>query len=294
MSVISMTGFGEASAVRGGITVHVEISSINRKQLDLSVNLPRSLQSLEVQLTGMVKQAVTRGRVAVTVQVSGSKGSSVAALSFNEPLAKSFLQSCRQSARILKLQGDLSISDLLRIPGVVVIEEAGADVAKVEPLLKKAAASALRDMLAAREREGKSLARDLTRRLGLMGKAVASLKRRAPRSVADHRAALAKRIAALAPSVTMDPDRLEREVVLFADRSDVTEELTRLDSHLDQALVIMKGDGPSGKSLDFLAQEMLREINTIGSKSSDRVMAHAVVSLKTELERFREQVQNIE
>ena len=287
MSVISMTGFGEASAVRGGITVHVEISSINRKQLDLSVNLPRALQSLEVQLTGLVKQAVTRGRVAVTVQVSGSQGSSVAALRFNEPLAKSFLQSCRQSARILKLQGDLSISDLLRIPGVVVIEEAGADVAKVKPLLQKAA-------VAAREREGKSLARDLTRRLGLMRKVAASLKRRAPQSVADHRVALTKRIAALAPSVAMDPDRLEREVILFADRSDVTEELTRLDSHLDQARVIMNGDGPSGKALDFLAQEMLREINTIGSKSSDREMAHAVVSLKTELERFREQVQNIE
>lgn len=289
-----MTGHGHASASRAGVRADVEVSSINRKQLDLVMNLPRALQALEPDLTAALRKAVTRGRVVVTVQVAGAKGSSVVRLVFNEELAASFLKTARRAARTIGLSGELSLSDLLRLPGMVVVEEAGADVKAAAPLVRRALQDALAGLKVSRETEGRALARDLERRVGLLRKAVAKIRRRAPASVREHRDTLTRRLAALAPGLAIDPDRLEREVVLFADRCDVTEELTRLESHLDQALALMAAPGPSGKSLDFLAQELLREINTVGSKSSDRDIAHAVVAFKTELERFREQVQNIE
>ena len=213
----------------------------------------------------------------------------------NRGLAKAYATELNRLAKELKLTGSLSIDTLMRAPGVLQTNEEASDAedfwASVERALKKA----LEMMLKMREREGSNLQKDLTHRIGTMQKSVARVKKEAPQVQKRYREQLLDRIKNAGLNDTaLDDERLLKEVVYFADRSDVTEEITRLESHFQQYQECLKSPEPVGRTLDFLAQEMNREINTIGSKANDARISKEVVVLKTELEKFREQAQNVE
>ena len=294
MSVRSMTGFGHGTAQSGGLRVDVEISSVNRKQLDIGASLPKALGQLEVRIHEAVGRALHRGRVSVDVAVRGSPELRRKAVRVDHRLAGAYLAELRRAAHLLKVSDDLGASLLLQLPGVLHVETIEDDVGRIAPLLDRALGRALQKLTRMREREGAALARDLLRRVDAMERIARDLRQLAPEAVARHRVALLERLASVRAEVSVPDERIEREIILFADRSDVTEELTRLASHFDQARGLLRRREPAGKALDFLAQEMYREINTTGSKANDAAMAGRVVLFKTELDRFREQVQNIE
>lgn len=294
MSARSMTGFGRGTAAAGGLRVEVEVSSVNRKSLDVILNLPKSLGALESRVHEAVGQVLSRGRISVDVQVRESAAERRESVRVDADLAAAYLKALRATAKKLKLADDLSARLLLQLPGVIRMESPEDDVETIWPILQKALQQALQAIDRMRAREGQALARDLEARLTLKRNLLAEIRQHAPAAVARYREALRTRIQALRLEADIPADRLEREVVMFAERADITEEMTRLDSHLEQAAGLLRSKEPAGKALDFVAQEMGREINTIGSKANDAEIAKRVVLFKTELDRFREQVQNIE
>ncbi len=294
MTIRSMTGFGRGHAQAGGVRVDVEVSSVNRKQLDVLVNMPRPLQSLESLVVEQVSPHLSRGRVQVLVNVQSITSREQSPIRINTALAKACVAELRRMARQLDISPDISISEVARLPGIIEVRDAGHDPEVVRPALASALEKALAALDNMRKREGKALLADVSQRIGFLEKLSAQILRRAPQLTASFRDALRQRIAAVVTDVEISDERLEKEVIVYADRCDVTEELTRLRSHFGQARQIIGRKEPAGRSLDFLAQEMFREINTIGSKASDAEITPVVVQFKTELERFREQVQNIE
>ena len=291
----SMTGYGHAECARDGYKVGVEISSVNRKQLDLSVVLPRDLEVLEAQVREVVAQALSRGKVTVRVnlQLSGARGQVRPRL--NRELARAYLKELQLLAREFKLASPVTLDLLIQAPGVL---EAGSEARDAEtfwPALQTALRQALEAMLRTRQHEGAHLEKDLARRIQLMRRSAARIRRRAPLVQKRYRQQLLQRLrAAGLPHVAEEDERLMKEIVLFADRSDISEELARLESHFHQFAEARQATEPVGRLLDFLAQEMNREINTIGSKANDALIAREVVLLKTELEKFREQAMNVE
>ncbi|HMP95748.1 MAG TPA: YicC family protein [Kiritimatiellia bacterium] len=293
MTVQSMTGFGHGNAQGGGLRILVEVSSVNRKQLDVVVNAPRTLLSLEPWLVEQVSRRISRGRVTLQLAVQHAGGHAFGVVIDNR-LARRTADALKQLARHCDVDPAVTVGDLLRIPGIVTASSADPQAEAVKPLLAKALDQALDAFTAMRRREGVALARELSTRLDHLEKISAAVSRRAPALVKHYRRALSQRVRALAGELPVPDERLEKEVVLMADRSDITEELTRLGSHIEQARGMLRQKEPSGRSLDFLAQEMFREINTIAAKASDARIAASVVQFKAELERFREQTQNIE
>ncbi len=293
VTVFSMTGFGHGGAMSDDCRIEADITTVNRKQLDLNIQLPRVLQSLEPRVTDIVASRLVRGRVAVNITLDRKDGE-VTSIRIREDLVRSVVKQCEQAASRTGIASGVTMADLIRIPGLMIMEERAVDPETVAPVVERAVRAALKECEAMRKREGETLGADLGRRVDALRKHVAYIRRRAPRLVREYRQQLRERIERLREDVDIPADRLEREVILYADRSDITEELTRLLSHLEQADTLLSKGKAVGRSLDFLAQELLREINTVGSKSSDAAVAQRVVTFKSELERFREQVQNIE
>lgn len=289
-----MTGHGRGVAVGGGLKVEVEITSVNRKQLDLAFNLPKALALLESRVQEELARNLSRGRITLDVAIHGSAQRRRESIHIDEDAAAAYVAAFRKTSKKLGLRDDLSIRDLIDLPGVLHADPIEDDVEEVWPLLQGALRKALVGLLKMRTREGARLADDLAARIELLAGIVEKIRRIAPDVVARYRETLRARIRTIASEAGITDDRIEREVIVFADRSDITEETTRLGSHLAQARQFFRAKESSGKSLDFLAQEMNREINTIGSKANDAAIAQHVVAFKTELERFREQVQNIE
>lgn len=290
----SMTGFGHGSARRGGIGADLEITSVNRKQFDAQVNLPREYSALEPRIRAGLGRALSRGRVTVAVRLAFSTEACRSAVRVNEPLARAGVEAVRAAAHRLKLPDDLGASWLLRVPGWVVFEPPGGDVDAAWPAVEAALEQALRALNRMRETEGRALGRDLSRLVASLRRRIARIRKRAPDVPRRYRERLAARMAELGLHGLPEDDRLIREVAVMAERSDIREEITRLSSHADQAMQRLRGPEPCGRTLDFLAQEMGREINTIGSKAGDAEIAAEVVAFKAELEQLREQVQNIE
>jgi uncharacterized protein (TIGR00255 family) len=289
-----MTGYGQGQAQGGGVRVAIELTSVNRKQLDIGVQIARPLAMLEPWIIEELSRTISRGRVTVQVVVTASGRDGGVSVTVDRARAVAVHRAMADTAKALGLSTEIALADVLRVPGVMAVEEAGHDPEAVRPVLRRALTAAVKSFLAMRAREGRTLAGDLGRRLAAMETEVERIARRAPDLVSSYRDALKARIQVLLGEGRVDDERLEREVVLFADKTDITEEIIRLRSHLAQARRMLKGREPAGRALDFLAQEMFREINTIGSKASDAVVSPLVVHFKTGLERFREQVQNIE
>ena len=290
-----MTGYGRGECSQDGFKVTAELGAVNRRQSEISVNLPREMEMLETQVRDVINREIARGRVTARLGIHTANGRLSAQAHINLPLAKAYTTELGKLAKQLKLSGDVTLDQVLRAPGVFQTDEELVDAEAIWPAVEKALRQALTALLKMREREGGHLARDLTARVGVMRRAMEKIQKQAPQTAENHRQQLLTRIrAAGLENIPPDDERLLKEVVLFADRSDISEELTRLQSHFQQFEDCRQAKEPVGRTLDFLAQEMNREINTIGSKANDSVVAREVVTLKAELEKFREQAQNVE
>ena len=291
----SMTGYGRGGHAQNGFKISVELSAVNRRQSEISLNLPRELEMLEAPLRDAINAKISRGRVIARVLVHAGGSQLSARMHINLPLARAYTTELNRLAKKLKLSGQVTLDQLIRAPGVLQTDEELVEAEKIWPVLEQALKEALAALVKMREREGEHLARDLAGRIGAMRKAVRIIQKQAPLTAKNYRQQLVERIkTAGLETPAPEDERLLKEIVLFADRSDISEELTRLESHFQQFEDCRKSKEPVGRTLDFLAQEMNREVNTIGSKANDAVISRAVVTLKAELEKFREQAQNVE
>lgn len=288
-----MTGFGHGECRVDGLRIEVEISSVNRKQFDLQMHLPRAMQVLESRIQNEVGGAVSRGRVTVGVQVT-AVGTMVHRVRVNRALAKAYVDAIRATSKELGLPDTMDSRTLAVLPDLLAVEHPEEDTERMWPVLSRALRQALARLVRMRRAEGRALAADIARRADALEARLGAMERRAPDASRRHREGLTRRLAEAGFPPAGHEDRIAREIALLAEKTDVCEEITRLRSHLAQARRLLRDSGPSGRSLDFLAQEMFREINTIGSKSADAAIAAEVVEFKAELERVREQVQNVE
>lgn len=290
-----MTGYGRGDSIEGAYKITTEISSVNRKQSEIAVNLPRELELLEPRVRNEVNRRVARGRVTVKVLLHAGEGVSSGKVQLNTALAKAYARELARLAKELNIPGPITLDHLLRAPGVLRTDDLSNEAEAVWPAVEKSLDQALTALVAMRVREGVHLAKDLKKRIAVMKKSVGLIRVEAPGMVKRYQAQLRERIqnAGLALPAETD-ERLLKEVVYFADRSDISEELTRLASHFKQFDELSKSAEPVGRTLDFLAQEINRELNTIGSKATDQTISREVIGLKAELEKFREQVQNVE
>jgi uncharacterized protein (TIGR00255 family) len=291
----SMTGYGRGEHTQEGYKITAEVSTVNRKQAEFNVYLPRELEPLDARVRGEINKRIARGRVTARVTLHVTESALISHAQVNMALARAYTRELRKLAAELKLAGEVTLDVLARAPGVFQADTALADADHFWPGIQKAVNGALDACVTMRTREGAHLLKDLKARIAAMRKAVTKVQKEAPAMVERYREALRERIrTAGLPLPAEEEERLQKEIIYFADRSDISEELTRLQSHFKQFDECCKSDEPVGRTLDFLAQEMNREVNTVGSKASDSVIAREVVLLKTELEKFREQVQNVE
>lgn len=288
----SMTGFGAGRGATAGEEIDVEVRSVNHKYCEVKARLPRELSALEQDVVRAVKERLARGGVEVSVRRTAAGGS--VAPQVDVALAESYARAFGEVQARLGLPGAVTLGDVLAAEGVIRLAERAVNVQAAGAALGTALVGALDALVAMRAREGEALARDLSVRLEAVEAAVARVAELSPQIVEQQRRRLAERIAELTGGVALDPARLVQEVALFADRTDVAEEITRLRSHVAQVRSLLAGSDPAGRKLDFLVQEMHREVNTIGSKSQSAELASIVVGLKAEIERMREQVQNVE
>lgn len=289
----SMTGFGSGRAVAGDEEIAVELKSLNHKFCEVKARLPRELQALEPVIVKAVKDRLARGAVEVTVRRSAM------AQSGNVPqvdttLAKEYRRAMSELARAVGVDDAPRLEHFLNVPGLIRLEERTANLADAETALLQALEVALSALQKMRKVEGEGLEHDLRTRLAFVEKLAKEVATLSPQSVNDYRARLEERIAELSRGVTLDAQRLAQEVAYFAERTDIAEEMTRLSSHVEQFRALVSSNEPAGRKLDFLVQEMHREVNTTGSKSQHVEISNRVVAMKAEVERIREQVQNVE
>lgn len=289
----SMTGYGRGEVDHGGSKFTVELNSVNRKQSDIVVNLPRDLISLEPRLRQMINEQISRGRINVLVACERAADSE-RKLALDTALARSYHEAMHALQSELGAPGEITIGAILEAPGVMRLSEDGIAPEEAWPPLEQALTVALQELVQMREREGGHLAEDIETRLQSIARALGEVREKFSEVVSRYRAALHDRIKSAGIDVALDDERLVKEVALFADRSDVSEELTRLESHLAQFAEHLRKEDAVGRTLDFMAQEIFRELNTLGVKANDAGIAQRVVFCKAELEKIREQVQNIE
>ncbi len=295
MSIRSMTGQGRAARGAGAALITAEIQSVNHRQFEVRVELPPELAALEPAIRARLRARIARGSVTCRLRLTAPSGGPRLAARVDADLAADLLRRLRRLGARLSLRDDLTLSALASVPGLVACGPAAARSApRLAPRALACVAAALRALLAMREAEGRALERDLRARFARVARDVGRLAARAPAAAARVRAALRARLRRAGVPLAGASERLAREVALLADRADVAEELTRLRSHLKQAEVRLASAAPVGRTLDFLVQEMFRETNTIGAKADDAAMAGLAIRVKTELERIREQAQNIE
>jgi uncharacterized protein (TIGR00255 family) len=292
MAIKSMTGFGSASAHTGGVQATVELSSVNRKQLDVVVRLPSQLAAMEARVQKIIQEQISRGRISGTVQLESANGGAL--IEIDQKRAEETVSKLRRVAKKLNLPDDLSASVLLQIPGLLKMQSTDQAPEEVFQTLEKALLAALKKLNVMRVREGKALEADFLKRLALLEVMLAEIQLRAPEMASNVRKKLFQGLEKAGLQNIAADERFIKEIALFAERSDISEEITRLASHIAQFKKMLRGSEPAGRPLDFLAQEFFREINTIGSKANDLKITEQVVAFKTELERIREQIQNVE
>ena len=290
----SMTGYGRGEAAKDGFKFTVELNSINRKQSDISINLPKELVEQETRIRDEINAHLSRGRINVVIAFHRSNAKAEEQVELDMALAKAYHRAIQKLQKEMKLNGLLTLDTILRAPGVMKLAEAAMDAESTWPDVESALRKAITGLVKMREKEGKFLANDLAQRLSLLEGGLALIRKSAPEIATRYREQLHTRIKEAGLNIPMDDERLMKEVVFFADRCDISEEITRLSSHFNQCRGCLKSNEPVGRTLDFLAQEMGREINTIGSKANAAEISQQVVKMKAELEKMREQIQNIE
>ncbi len=288
----SMTGYGRATAAIQGFTLTVQVSSVNRKTLDLTVALPEEWESFEPVVGELVRKFASRGKVHVDIELTGDRVKGDVA--WDEAAAAEVLSRLAAFAKKRKVPFKPTPELLWQVANA---QKRGTEPPTTEvaqPVVTKTLTQALREFAAMRAKEGETLMVDFIKRTELLHRHVEAIATRAPKVPANYREQLMKRLRDAGLDLDLSDDRVLREIALFADRCDVTEEITRLRSHFEQFATLLKSDGEIGRKSEFILQEIGREVNTIGSKANDLTIARAVIDLKNELERVREQIANVE
>lgn len=288
-----MTGFGAGQARIESEELAVEVRSWNHKFCEVKVRLPRELGPLEPGIIKAVKNRIARGSVEVFVKRQGAD-EAMGAPTVDLALAREYFVALTSLASELRLSGEVQVQDIAAQPGVIRLEERQIDLTRAGEATHTALSEALGKLAEMREAEGGAIEEDLRGRLDALQSLANEIKAIAPQAVAQYQQRLSDRLAELSRGVSIDPQRLAQEVAFYAERSDIAEEVTRLFSHLDQFRNLARSAEPSGRRMEFLVQEMNREVNTTGSKSQNPEISSRVVAMKAEVERIREQVQNVE
>jgi len=289
-----MTAYGRGE-YRSGDTLFVpEIKSLNHRYLDIVLRIPKKFLVVEKDLKSLISSRFRRGRIEVFIEIQNEGGAIPYDLEVNAPLAKSYFEIFNQLAEQFGLDQEIQLDSLLQMKDVVVAKPAEIDMEQVKHGLQEALVQALDPLEVMRSREGETIEADFQQRIALLGRYLDDVEKRAPDLVEEHRNRLEDNLNRMLKDVAMDESRLAQEVALFAEKSDITEEIVRTRSHFGQFREYMSLDDAVGRRLDFLIQEINREVNTIGSKTSDLSVARIVVEMKAELEKLREQVQNVE
>ena len=291
--MISMTGFGNSEVVVDGTKVSIQISSLNRKQTEIRVVLPRELGNLEKGFRDRIKNAVTRGAVSVKLELGTYRLAGGTPL-LDLELARSVYDELAQLKNELHLNQAISVSDLLSIPDVNLAKKHELPVEKLSETAYTVLDHALKELITAKAEEGKSLQLDVRKRHKRLLGLITKIKQMAPQIPAQYQKKMVSRLQEYIDGIELDDDRIFKEVAIFADRCDISEEITRISSHLSSMKKLIDTTEPVGRKLDFLLQEIFREINTIGAKANDFEISTLVIDFKAELERIREQIQNIE
>ena len=293
MPLKSMTGYGKGEAHHADMTVTVEIKTVNHRYSDISVKPPRTFLSLENSVRKQVGQALGRGKIDVYVNYELSN-TAQAVPTINHDLASAYHRLFNNMARDFNLPEQVTVGHIISQKDVIQVAEEAIDEAAFGLCLKNATAAALEQLVGMRLAEGNETCHDLLDRLKAAEGMLEKIEQRAPHIPAEWQGKLTERLAKLQINVEWDPQRVAQEIALFADRCDISEEIARFRSHLCQLRVLFDDPEPVGRRMDFLVQELNREVNTMGSKSNDAELTSSVVALKSELEKVREQIQNIE
>ncbi len=294
--VRSMTGYGRGEAALDGLTITVELRSVNNRYLDCAIKLPRTYIFAEDAMKASVQAEVGRGKVDVFVTMTQTGGQPLS-VTVNEPLARAYIDALSHIAELGKGRGvkrDFNAAEVARFPDVLTVEKQEEDQEAIKVRLLSALDLALSDFNAMRQREGERLAADILSRADTIEELTAMVERQSPQTVADYRARLEEKMREVLQNTQIDEGRLLTEAAIFADKVAVDEEIVRLRSHLSQLRELLSQGGAVGRKLDFLIQEFNREANTIGSKCNDLEVTRYVVDIKAEIEKIREQAQNLE
>lgn len=291
--VKSMTGYGSGEETFHGRTITVEIRSVNNRYLDCAVRIPRIYLFVEEKIKAILQQEISRGKVDVFVTIEGSDGNPVK-ITINQPVAEGYYLAYAQLAQLFELKNDLTTSQLAKLPEVLLLEKNQENLEQVSGQVLNVLGKALKDFHQMRDSEGEKMRLDLLSRANLLEDLLEKIQERSPQSVAEYRQKLELRMQEILSNSQVDEGRILTEVAIFADKIAIAEETVRLHSHLSQLREMLSQEGAVGRKLDFLIQEFNREANTIGSKCSDIDISRLVVEMKSEIEKMREQTQNIE
>ena len=289
----SMTGYGRSECEKEGRKIILEMSTVNHRYCDINIRMPRTLAAFEEPIRKTLKQVIARGKVDVNLHYMSTAKEDVEVIA-NEAVCEAYLQTLRGLGDKFGLQDNLTLSDLLGLSDVMTLQKKSADEAEIHPLIDQVLAEALAQLISMRKQEGEALKVDLLQKIVGIEKIVEQLEILSPEIAKGYRVRLEERLEKLLGDVPVDESRLAVEVALFADKSCIDEEITRLKSHLVQLRDNLQQGEPVGRKLDFLMQEMNREANTIASKANYYEVTNYAVTLKTEIEKIREQIQNIE
>ncbi|MBQ9980476.1 MAG: YicC family protein [Oscillospiraceae bacterium] len=288
-----MTGYGRSKEILHGREISVDIKSVNNRYLDVNIKLPRIYSYAEEALKSRLQKTVSRGKVDVYITV-GNAGAQDVEISINKPLLQAYLDAFASIEKEYGLKNDLTVSGASRLPDVLIAKKAEEDAEEVVADLLQVMEAALEDYEKMRLREGEALAADIRARAKTVEEITSRIEERTEVTVSEYRARLTAKMEEVLQGAAIDSVRILQEAAIFADKVSVDEETVRLRSHLAQMETMLSGGGPIGRKLDFLLQELNREANTTGSKANDAVQASCVIELKAELEKIREQIQNIE
>ncbi|HOQ15902.1 MAG: YicC family protein [Epulopiscium sp.] len=289
----SMTGYGQGKLISDDRKFTVEIRSVNHRYNDINVRLPRTLNYLEDKIRTFIKERVSRGKIDVFVSFETTSKDDFEVY-LNENLLDAYLEQLNIIKNKSTVIDDISVSLLARFPEVIIVNKKEDDKDILWQLLEEALKEAFNDFLAMREKEGENLKEDLLAKLKVCENYLAKIKERSPNLAEEYKNKLEKRLQELLPDHSIDENRLAMEIAIFADHCSIDEEIVRLESHINQFRNILNHEEIVGRKLDFLVQEMNREVNTIGSKANDLQISQSVIELKSEIEKIREQIQNLE
>lgn len=290
---LSMTGYGRGIKSTSAYSITIDIKSINHRYLEMYLKLPRSYSFLDDKLRRIITTKLSRGKIEITATIEKFINEEVT-VKLNRPLLISYFKAIGELNTDFNVNGGPDLSTILNLPDVMQIVQPSEDQEQLEALAEEVLGEAIENLIKMRRLEGGSLAQNLQEKLDVLDKFRVQLTELSSKAVTEYHARLIRRIQELTEGIDIDPNRLAVEVALFADKSDITEELVRIESHLKQIYKTLELNEPIGRKLDFIVQELNREINTIGSKGNDLQISQIVIQFKSELEKIREQIQNIE